>query len=292
MRNDVFKKIPLLVAAAVITACGGGSDAGSADAGDAGAGDAPAATAIDPATVGTISGTINFAGDVPAATAIDMSAEADCAAAYDADGPMSIEVLADNGKLANVFVYLTGVSNAPEPSGSVSIDQKNCRYSPHVLGVQVGQDLKITNSDDMLHNINASPTDNRGFNTSQPKAGMESTQRFAVAEVMIPVRCDVHGWMTAFIGVVDHPYFAVSGPDGSFTISDVPAGTYTAEAWHEVFGTMSASVTVTAGGSASLSFDYSADMAGADVPLGEPLVIDRGENGMENRGSPSGVAGR
>lgn len=279
MRSEFLKRISVLTIAATVAACGGGGDGGDAAAGGGDTGGEPAAAAVDPATVGTISGTVNFAGSPPAPTAIDMSAEADCAAGYGADGPMSIDVVAANGKLANVFVYLTGVSGAPAASGSVSLDQHNCRYTPHVLGVQVNQDLVISNSDNLLHNINASPTENRGFNISQPRAGIESTQRFALPEVMIPVRCDVHGWMHAYVGVVAHPYFAVSGADGSFTMSNVPAGTYTAEAWHEVYGTMSASVTVTAGGTASVAFDYSSDMAGAEIPLGEPLVIRHTEDG-------------
>jgi len=128
---------------------------------------------------------------------------------------------------------------------------------------------------------------------SQPRAGIESTQKFSTVEVMVPVQCDVHGWMHAYIGVVDNPYFAVSGPDGSFTISDVPAGTYTAEAWHEVYGTLSASVTVTAQGTAEVSFDYSADMARADVPLGEPLVLRHTERGLDvERGTLNAGAGR
>ena len=290
MRRRFLKESSVFLTAVAIAACGGG-DAGG-DAADSGGGDAPAVT-IDPATVGTISGTVNFTGTPQAPTAIDMTAEADCADGYGADGPMSIEVVVADGKLANVFVYLTGVSGAPGPSGSVGINQENCRYSTHVMGVQAGQDIKISNSDNLLHNINASPTENRGFNISQPRAGIESTQRFAVAEVMVPVRCDVHGWMRAYIGVVDHPYFAVSGPDGSFTIPDVPAGEYTAETWHEVYGTMSASVTVTAQGTASITFDYSDDMAGRHVPLEEPLVVRHGELGIDlERGTLNGGAGR
>jgi len=277
----------------MLAACGGGGDGGSADSSGAEGGNAPAAAAIDPATVGTISGTVNFAGTPPAPTAIDMSEEADCAAGYGAEGPTSIDVVAADGKLANVFVHLTGVTGAPAPTGVATIDQHNCRYAPHVLGIQVGEDLKITNSDNLLHNIHANPTKNRGFNVSQPRAGIESTQHFTTVEVMVPVQCDVHGWMHAYIGVVDNPYFAVSGPDGSFTISDVPAGTYTAEAWHEVYGTMSASVTVTAQGTAEISFDYDADMAGADVPLGQPLVIRHTEGGLDvERGTLNAGAGR
>jgi len=288
MRSELMNTSTALMTAFLIAACGGGGgDAGGAGGGETGGGEqAPAAT-IDPSTVGTISGTVNFTGTAPARTAIDMSAESACAGAYGADGPMSEDVLASNGKLANVFVYLTGVSGAPAASGSVTLDQHNCRYTPHVLGIEVNQELKITNSDNLLHNINVSPTENRGFNISQPRGGMTSSQRFALPEVMVPVHCDVHGWMHAYIGVVDSPYFGVSGPDGSFTIANVPAGTYTAQAWHEEYGTMSGTVTVTAGGTAELSFDYSADMAGADVPLGKPLVIrhlDDGRIAVEREG--------
>ncbi len=293
MRSDLWKGSTFLLAAVVIAGCGGGGGEAGDTGGEATGGGEPAATQIDPTTVGTISGVVNFTGTPPALTSIDMSEEPPCASAYP-DGAMSQEVLARNGHLANVFVRLTaGVSGAPAPSGNVTLDQHNCRYHPHVLGIQANQPLVITNSDNLLHNINVSPTDNRGFNISQPRAGIESTQRFLVPEVMIPVRCDVHGWMHAYIGVVDNPYFAVSGPDGAFTIPNVPAGDYTMEAWHEEYGTLTAQVTVTAQGTANVSFDYSSDMAGADVPLGEPLVIRHGANGIEvERGAGNAAAGR
>lgn len=277
MRSDFWNRPAALMAIAAMAACGGGGGGSSEGAAEAADDAAPAAAAVDPATVGTISGMANFGGMVPTMDAIDMSAEADCAAAYGADGPMAQNVLVSNGGLANVFVYLSeGVSGAPAASGSAELDQVNCRYTPHVLGVQSGQDIEISNSDNLLHNINATPTENRGFNISQPRAGITSTQRFAVAEVMVPVRCDVHGWMQAYIGVVDHPYFAVTGADGSYSIANVPAGDYTLTAWHEEFGTMSASVTVTAGGTAAASFDFASEMSGADVPMGDALVIEHG----------------
>ena len=290
MRTDPWKSVTAVLAAFLIAACGGGDAGGEAEG--EGEGEDTAAAQVDPATVGTISGVVNFAGTPPAPTAIDMSEEAACASAYP-DGAMSQEVLVQNGRLGSVFVRLTGVSGAPAASGNVTLDQENCRYDPHVLGVQTNQPLVITNSDDLLHNINTTPTENRGFNISQPRAGMESTQRFQFPEVMIPVRCDVHGWMHAYIGVVEHPYFATSGADGTFTIANVPAGDYTIEAWHEEYGTMTANVTVTAQGTAEVAFDYSADMAGAHVPLGEPLVIRHGEHGIEvERGTRTAGAGR
>lgn len=293
MRTDLLRNSTALVAAVLIAACGGGGGDAGGEAGGETGGEGQAAAQIDPATVGTISGVVNFSGTAPPASPIDMSDEPTCAEAYP-DGPMTQTVVVQNGRLANVFVRLTeGVSGAPAPSGNVTLDQENCRYHPHVLGVGTNQPLVISNSDDLLHNINASPTENRGFNISQPRAGIESTQRFSTPEVMIPVRCDVHGWMNAYIGVVEHPYFATSGADGTFTISNVPAGDYTMEAWHEEYGTMTANVTVTAQGTAEVAFDYSADMAGADVPLGAPLVIRHGEHGIEvERGTLNAGAGR
>ncbi len=279
MRSHFWNRSAALLAVTAMAACGGG-DGGSSEAADEAGEAAPAAAQVDPSTVGTISGMANFGGMVPEMAAIDMSAEEECAAGYGPDGPTAQNVLvSDGGGLANVFVYLSeGVSAAPAVSGAATLDQVNCRYTPHVLGVQSGQDIEISNSDNLLHNINATPTENRGFNISQPRAGITSTQRFQVAEVMVPVRCDVHGWMQAYIGVVDHPYFAVTDANGSYSIANVPAGDYTLTAWHEEFGTMTESVTVTAGGTAEASFEYSAEMTGADVPMGDALVLEHGTN--------------
>jgi len=143
-----------------------------------------------------------------------------------------------------------------------------------VLALQTGQTLAIENSDGILHNINTTPEVNRGFNISQP-VEMTTEREFSQPEVMIPVKCDVHGWMEAYIGVQDHPYMAVSGPDGSFTIENLPPGTYTIETWHEAYGVQTAEVTVAAQETGEAMFTYSADMAGRHVPLGEPLVLHR-----------------
>jgi hypothetical protein len=108
----------------------------------------------------------------------------------------------------------------------------------------VGQQLEIQNSDPLLHNIKAVPTKNRGFNISQPTEGMKTTRTFNTPEVMVPLQCNVHGWMNAYAGVMSHPYFAVSGRDGAFEIKGLPAGTYELEAWHEKLGTKTMQVTV------------------------------------------------
>jgi plastocyanin len=151
------------------------------------------------------------------------------------------------------------------------MDQDGCEYHPHVLGVQTGQQITFRNSDGLLHNINAQAETNRSFNISQPQSMDAPPRTFAQAEIMIPVRCDVHGWMEAYIGVVDHPYFAVTGDDGSFRLENLPPGDYTIEAWHEEYGTQTAQVTVAAQQTGDVSFTFNDTMTGAFVPLGAPL---------------------
>lgn len=264
----------LLVAGLLLTGCGGGDGGGEMAEGE-GTG-TPAAAAIDPTTVGTITGRIAFEGTPPAGSPIDMSEEPTCAAKHP-DGARTEEVVVgQNGGLQNVFVYIKeGLDGGPYPpaQGSPVLDQDGCVYKPHVIGVRAGQSLTIRNSDGLLHNINAKPTANRTFNVSQP-TNMETTRSFQLAEVMIPVACDVHGWMQAYIGVVDHPYFAVSSADGTFRIENVPPGTYTVETWHERYGTQTMQVTVAAQETADMQVTYSEQMAAnAIVPLGAPIDL-------------------
>jgi len=166
-----------------------------------------------------------------------------------------------NGTLANVFVYvksgLPASYTAPAPAGPVTLDQDGCRYHPHVLGIQVGQTLAIKNSDGILHNIKAKAKANRPFNISQP-AVMTSTKTFDKPEVMVALECNVHGWMHAWLGVLPHPFFGVSGSDGSFAIKGLPPGTYTIEAWHEKYGTQTASVTVAGSETKTADFSFAA----------------------------------
>ncbi len=280
----MFEKTRLsaaVIAVGLAWACGGGGDAGAGGEAAAGAAEEAAMPVVDPATAGAITGVIAFEGEAPAAQPIDMAEEPTCADAYSGEGPMTEGVLVSGGGLANVFVYVKeglGMS-FPAPPAPVVLDQHNCRYHPHILGLQVGQPLEIRNSDAVLHNINTQPTVNRGFNISQPQQGMETTRDFSMAEVMIPVKCDVHGWMHAYIGVLDHPYFAVSAADGSFSLPNLPPGDYVVEAWHETYGAQSMNVTVGESATAEVSFSYNAAMAGNVVPLGDPLIIGHGADG-------------
>ncbi len=234
---------------------------------------APDVEAVQIENPGTVTGTVAFTGNPPAPEPIDMREEPACAEKH-SDTPMRHTVrVNDNGTLRNVFVYVRdGLDQSfPTPAESKELDQDGCIYDPHVMGLQAGQTLVIRNSDPVLHNVNTRPSVNRGFNISQPQEGMTSQRSFSSSEVMIPVRCDVHGWMHAYIGVLDHPYYVVTGEDGSYRIENLPPGDYVIEAWHEQYGTQTTNVSVPPNGSAEANFTYSADMAGAVVPLGKPI---------------------
>lgn len=254
----------------VVMACGGGDGSGAAEGGA----DADAAPAVDPAQAAAISGVVRFTGTVPAPEPIDMSAEPTCAEKHDGAPTQHAVEVGDDGGLGNVFVYVKeGLPDQAWPASDEQpvLDQDGCVYVPHVIGVQAGHDLTIRNSDGLLHNVNAQAQTNRGFNVGQP-TNMETKRSFNTQEVMIPVTCEVHGWMNAYIGVVDHPYFAVTGEDGTFSLEGLPPGTYTVEAWHEEYGTQTMQVTVAAQetGTADFTFDGSTV---AVVPLGEPIDL-------------------
>jgi plastocyanin len=233
------------------TACGGGSEPapGSTPPAEQPAGGAPTAS-VDPATAATVAGKIALEGALPANQPIRMNADPSCAKANQGQNPTQETFVGEGGGLGNVFVYVaSGLSGSfPAPTTPVVLDQKNCRYVPHLFGVQVGQPIEIVNSDPTLHNIHATPKTNAEFNTAQPIQGMKTTHTFTAkeADVVVPFKCDVHGWMNANVGVLDHPYFAVTKPDGSFSIPNLPPGTYTLAAWHERLGKQEQSITVAA----------------------------------------------
>lgn len=254
MRPEAFLAA---AAAALLLACGKSDRAPS--------GEAPAATPAavpGPSGHATVRGTIRLTGAAPANPAIDMADEPKCKARYAQAPKQPVVVAGANGALANVFVYVkSGLPEGatyPPTASPVVIDQQGCLYHPRVMGLMVGQALAITNSDSLLHNIKAMGKANRPFNISQPAAGMTTNRTFATSEVMVPLECSVHGWMHAFVGVLPHPYFATTGDDGTFTIANLPAGTYTIEVWHERFGSQTATVTVADTDTKAADFTYAA----------------------------------
>ena len=222
---------------------------------------APPATEVS-AAGGTITGTVKFTGTAPKNPAIDMSEEAACKAKYTTPPTEENVVAGPANALSNVFVYVSAGVPAGQtftaPTTPVVLDQNGCRYHPHVFGVMVGQNLEIKNSDPLLHNIKAIAKKNRGFNVSQPNAGMTKMVTFTAPEVMVNLECNVHGWMHAYAGVRPDPFFAVSAQNGSFTINGLPPGTYTIEAWHEKFGTQTATVTIAGTESKAQNFTFAA----------------------------------
>ena len=224
------------------------------------AGPAPKATET-PAQVakgGTIKGLVRVKGPIPGNPIIRMGMDPGCAKLNTGKRPVQEVVAATaDGSLANVFVSLQGSFPAsPIPAEPVTIDQRACVYVPRVVGARVGQTVQVRNSDELLHNVHGLSTHDNGFNISQPKAGIVQQLPLKTPEIMLRVTCDVHRWMTAFVGVVSHPYFATSSVAGTYTIDNVPAGTYTIQAWHERYGVTTQKVQVTAGATSTVDFAY------------------------------------
>jgi plastocyanin len=204
----------------------------------------PTYTPIDPATAATVSGSVTYAGAGPKPTKIDMSQDAACKG-----NNMAENIVVADGKLANVFVYVKdglGDRTFDVPKDSTTIDQKNCQYHPHVLGVMTGQNIEIRNDDDTTHNIHPTPKDNREWNESQPPKAAALEKSFAREEVMLPVKCNQHPWMKMYVNVVKTPFFAITGADGKYEIKGLPPGTYTLAFVQEKLGEQDQKVTLAA----------------------------------------------
>jgi plastocyanin len=244
----------------VAAACGGGGEpATEATAEDAPAAEASPGVAPDLSQAGSVSGKVSFEGEAPQMARIRMGAEPACEEKH--SGPIYSQdvIVNDNGTLKNALVWVKGGMDQysfQAPSESPVLDQDGCRYSPHVLGVQVGQEISMHNSDSATHNIHPLPANNREWNISQ-SSGQEMKRSFPREEIAIPVKCNIHPWMKAYVAVVPHPYFAVTGDDGSFELNDLPPGDYTIEVWHEKYGTQEQQITVDPDSSQEIEFGYS-----------------------------------
>jgi plastocyanin len=206
---------------------------------------------------GTIKGHVRLTGKLPGNPIIRMGMDPMCARINAGKRVIQETVLASlDGSLANVFVQLEGTfPQTPVPTVPVTVDQSACLYHPRMLGARVGQILQVRNSDELLHNVHGLSAHANGFNISEPKAGM--VQQFKLKdEEILRLKCDVHGWMTAYIGIVNHPYFAVSDPSGKFEIANVPAGTHTIKVWQERYGPLTQTVRVRAGATTTADFAY------------------------------------
>ncbi len=249
---------PILIVAFLFAACGNGEEDRRPDRRPA------EAVEIDPATAATAVTTVNFEGTPPEPTRVNMAADRSCLELHD-EPVYSREVMVnDDGTLANVFIYvkegLEGQS-FPTPEETVLLDQDGCWYKPRVFGLQVGQTLVIRNSDPTLHNVHAVARANREFNIGQPVRGMETTRTFNQSEVMIPFKCDVHPWMSAYAGVLPHPYFGVTKEEGKVSLDNLPPGEYVIAAWHEKYGELTQRVTLGESETLELAFTFRADQA-------------------------------
>ena len=228
---------------------------------------------------GTISGVVSYTGTVPEAKKIDTAADAACTAK--SPDLKTEEWAVKDGKVANTYVYIkegtltdgskvSAYSTWPGMPSSATLDQNGCHYKPHVLGVVVNEPITITNSDPTTHNIHFTPKSNPDWNQSQPNGAAALTHKLAHAEVLVPVKCNQHPWMKSYVAVSKHPFFAVTGEDGSFTIKGVPPGKYTVVAWHEggANGTeKTMEVTVPASGAAKADFSF------GGTALGQPSSL-------------------
>ncbi len=257
----------ILSVSLMISGCGGGGE--TADGPKPDSAPPPSAGAVKgglpiPTGGAKIVGTVKFEGNLPNLKEIDMADEPVCSTHWSDQGTAPVSealVLGPNNVLANVFLSITGGLSggpyAPSPV-PVTIDQKGCKYSPHVFALMKGQNIVFTNSDGVLHNVHALPKQNREFNLAMPgKMKVSKPRSFKKTEGMFRIKCDKHPWMGSYAAVLEHPYFAVTGEDGTFEIAGLGAGTYEVEAWHEKMGTRTASVTVAADGTQTVDFAFS-----------------------------------
>ncbi|MFN2577302.1 MAG: carboxypeptidase regulatory-like domain-containing protein [Pyrinomonadaceae bacterium] len=251
------------------------------DEGETGPTDEKGKTYTAKGNEGTITGVVAYNGAVPEAKKIDTSADSVCTSK--SPNLTTEEWAVKEGKLANTYVYIKDGTLAdgskvgdyaawPNMPASAALDQNGCHYKPHVLAVVVNEPITITNSDPTTHNIHFTPKSNPDWNQSQPNGAPPLTHKLARAEVLVPVKCNQHPWMKSYVAVSKHPFFAITGEDGSYTIKGVPPGKYSVVAWHEggANGTeQKMEVTVAAGapGKADFAFGGTAAVQPGSLPM-------------------------
>jgi len=262
------KSVAIAALVAALTACGGDDDGGAASGGAGkpapSGGDAsseapstpkPKRQPIDAANTGSVTGVVRWEGTPPERKFQKMVGDPWCIAQH-TDGGFLYDavVTGENGALANSFVQVVSGLDAweiPDGEGEVALNQVDCLFEPKLVGMQLGQVLMVGNSDGTMHNVHTKPDRNKEKNVSIPAGDLRPREFEFKRTEIIEVICDVHAWMRGYIGVFEHPFFAITGEDGAFRIDGLPAGDYTLEAWHEKGGTQRFDVTVSAGGTAS-----------------------------------------
>lgn len=212
-----------------------------------------------PATVATVEGKVTYDGPLPAKKRISMDAEAECQKLHPEPVYEASLVVGTDRALANAFVYIkSGLEGKtfPPPTTVVEINQQGCQFAPRIVGLRKLQTISVKNSDPVSHNIHPMPVNNREWNQQQSPGTPNLTRRFGFPEVMIPVKCNVHAWMRSYIAVLEHPYFAVTGSDGSYRFENLPPGQYVVAVWHEKLGELTQPLTVAPKSSGQLSFLY------------------------------------
>jgi len=216
----------------------------------------PSASA-DTSAPAAVSGVVRLDGPAPAAKPISMAKDPECLKMHPGGVSTEEAITGSDGRLGNVIVYVSeglGDRTFDPPANPVVIEQKGCTYRPHVLTMQANQKIQIVNSDPTSHNIHPMPLNNREWNKSQPSGQPPIEATFAREEIAIPVKCNEHPWMRAYIAVFKHPFFMVTGKDGKFDLKGLPPGEYTISAWHEKFGTVEQKITV--GGKETKTMDF------------------------------------
>jgi len=246
----------------------GGGEGGSAEGGggstggdDGGAPDKNALVEVAASTAGTVRGVVRFEGTPPPRTPISLESEPHCEGQHEEPLLSETVIVNEDGTLRNVVVSVKRGLPAgrwPTPSAKVRLSQRGCRYIPHVFAMQAGQTLLIVNEDQTSHNVNLTSKRNGKFNIQQVTEGTEDEKLLKNAETSISVQCDIHTWMSSNVHVFKHPYFRVTGDGGSFEIGNLPPGTYTLEAIHELYGKQTVEVELTASGTAEANFTYKA----------------------------------